>query len=291
MEYAMRDVVRTTGVTSRALRHYAQLGLLTPSSTGAGGERRYDENGLLRLQRLLLLRDLGLPLDRIRAVLDRESDSETALNDHVVSLRAQRARLAAQIAAVEATIQALQKKRMLSMNDMFDGFNHDQYADEVKRRWGSEAGRASQEWWSELDADQRRTWQTEVVRLNQDWTAAATAGGDPRGEEAQLLAARHVRWLTTVPGTPASKAAASARTAQRADGEGDGGTAGDGDAAGDGEGDGDAAAVRSAEAALREYVLNLADLYLDDPRFASNYGGAPGARFVRSALRAYFGEE
>lgn len=177
------------------------------------------------------------------------------------------------------------------MNDMFDGFNHDQYADEVKRRWGSEAGRASQEWWSELDADQRRTWQTEVVRLNQDWTAAATAGGDPRGEEAQLLAARHVRWLTTVPGTPASKAAASARTAQRADGEGDGGTAGDGDAAGDGEGDGDAAAVRLAEAALREYVLNLADLYLDDPRFASNYGGAPGARFVRSALRAYFGEE
>ncbi|HEY1157011.1 MAG TPA: TipAS antibiotic-recognition domain-containing protein, partial [Arthrobacter sp.] len=38
---------------------------------------------------------------------------------------------------------------------------------------------------------------------------------------------------------------------------------------------------------LRKYVLGLADMYVADPRFAANYGGEQGARFVQAALHAY----
>ena len=41
------------------LRHYDDIGLLKPSSIGANGYRRYDEDLLARLQRILLLRELG----------------------------------------------------------------------------------------------------------------------------------------------------------------------------------------------------------------------------------------
>ncbi|RKW69413.1 MerR family transcriptional regulator [Galactobacter caseinivorans] len=296
MEYPMREVVRSTGVTSRALRHYDRLGLLHPSSTGTGGERRYDESALLRLQRLLLLREVGLPLERIRSVLDRETDHEVALVEHVASLRAERLRLATQIRAVETTITALREKRGLSMNEMFEGFDHEQHSAEVSRRWGPAAAHASHNWWAGLDSTERHDWQREVAELSQAWGQAVTAGADPRGEEAQALAARHIRWLTSVPGTPAAQAAQEARAARES---WDAASAGETGAAGESlesEGAGaqattaEAEAIAAAEQTLRSYVLGLADLYVSDHRFVATFGGMPGTSFIRTALRAYFGE-
>ena len=62
MEWSIQDVVREAGVTSRALRHYDAIGLLRPSRVDAGGTRHYDLDALTRLQRILLLRELGLGL-------------------------------------------------------------------------------------------------------------------------------------------------------------------------------------------------------------------------------------
>ena len=38
---------------------------------------------------------------------------------------------------------------------------------------------------------------------------------------------------------------------------------------------------------IKGYVLGLADMYVEDPRFAANYGGVEGAGFVRAALRSF----
>ena len=60
MSWTIQDVTRATGVTSRTLRHYDEIGLLPASFTGPGGIRHYTDDALIRLQRILLLRDLGL---------------------------------------------------------------------------------------------------------------------------------------------------------------------------------------------------------------------------------------
>src|SRR5699024_6462982 len=57
-EWSMHEVTTATGTTSRTLRHYDHIGLLPPARVGANGYRYYDAAGLLRLQRILLLRDL-----------------------------------------------------------------------------------------------------------------------------------------------------------------------------------------------------------------------------------------
>src|SRR3712207_8600844 len=57
MEWPISELARAAGTTTRALRHYGDLGLLEPSRVAAGGYRFYDEDGLLRLQRILLLRE------------------------------------------------------------------------------------------------------------------------------------------------------------------------------------------------------------------------------------------
>jgi len=248
-EWSIQEVARIAGTTSRTLRHYDAIGLLRPSRVGDNGYRFYDRDAVVRLQRILLLRELGLGLPAVAEVLDQERDVPGALRAHVGWLRAEQERIGRQITAVEHTLAALEDDgEELTMSTMFDGFDHTRYRDEVERRWGAQAYARSSAWWEAMTPDERARWQRDAQAMQDEWVALAGSGADPYAEDAQRLAARHVAWLTSVPGTPAA--------------------------------DGDASA-------LRAYVVGLAGMYVADPRFAAHYGGETGAAFVRSALERY----
>ncbi len=202
MEASIQEVARLAGTTSRTLRHYGDIGLLAPSRVGANGYRWYDDDALVRLQRILLLRDLGLPLEQVRRVLDRQDDEAGALRAHLAWLRQERERIGRQIAAVEHTIAARQNGDGIVAEQAFDGFDHTHYREEVERRWGAKAYADSDAWWRSLGAEGRMEFQGQQEALQADWVAAASAGLDPRSDEAQALAERHVAWLGSIPGTP-----------------------------------------------------------------------------------------
>lgn len=63
------DVAVATGLSVRALHHYHQIGLVTPSERTATGHRRYTDADLRRLYLVTALRQLGLSLDQIGKVL------------------------------------------------------------------------------------------------------------------------------------------------------------------------------------------------------------------------------
>lgn len=65
------ELAAATGVTVRALHHYDELGLLVPGERSAAGHRLYGEADVRRLYRIVALRELGLRLEEIAAVLDR----------------------------------------------------------------------------------------------------------------------------------------------------------------------------------------------------------------------------
>jgi len=68
------DAAARAGVSARTLRYYEELGLLTPSLYTAGGERRYTDEDLEHLARILELREvLGMNLDEIREFLSLET--------------------------------------------------------------------------------------------------------------------------------------------------------------------------------------------------------------------------
>src|SRR5665647_3291139 len=78
-ELSIREVARVTGTTSRTLRHYESIGVLPASRVGPGGLRYYDDEALVRLQRILVLRGLGMPLADVGQLLDvRKGHAETA---------------------------------------------------------------------------------------------------------------------------------------------------------------------------------------------------------------------
>ncbi len=77
-EYSSGDLARATGNTVRTIRFYEEQGLLRPAVVSGGGHRRYTGEDLDKLRLIADLRELGLPLSEIRAVLDLRSGCNTA---------------------------------------------------------------------------------------------------------------------------------------------------------------------------------------------------------------------
>ena len=246
-ELSIREVARVTGTTSRALRHYESVGVLPASRVGPGGLRYYDDEALVRLQRILVLRGLGMSLADVGRLLDDDGDGLGALRRHLHQLRTEQQRLARMAASVERTIVTLEKGGPLVAEEMFDGFDHTQYRDEVEERWGKDAYASSDAWYRGMGEAERGAWKGRAAQLGADWIAAAASGIAPDSDQAQALARRHADWLAGIPGTP-------------------------------GHGTG---------APAKGYLTGLGDIYVADPRFAAGYGGEQGATFVRDALRIY----
>ncbi|MBN9605717.1 MAG: TipAS antibiotic-recognition domain-containing protein [Actinomycetales bacterium] len=202
-EWSIQQIARLAGTTSRTLRHYDDLGLVPPSRVGHNGYRYYDARALVRLQRVLLLRELGLGLPQIGEVLAGRTDDLAALEHQLQALRAEQGRLARQIASVETTITTLRGGENPMAEEMFDGFDHTQYREEVEERWGARPYAESDAWWRGMSRDEQGAWKERVARLASDWSAAAERGVDPDSDEAVALASRHVEWLRGIPGTPA----------------------------------------------------------------------------------------
>ncbi|MGB3376640.1 MAG: MerR family transcriptional regulator [Microbacterium sp.] len=205
MDWSIQEIARLAGTTSRTLRHYDDIGLLKPSRIAGNGYRHYDEAALVRLQRILLLRELGLGLPQIADVLASAggaASEASALETHLGWLRQEQQRLARQIASVESTITALTERKELMAENMFDGFDHAQYKDEVEERWGRRAYADGDRWWRGLTEEERAAWQRRVADLSHEWSAAAESGLNPASDEAQQIARRHVEWLADVPGRP-----------------------------------------------------------------------------------------
>src|SRR5512143_3186276 len=72
------DLARATGSTVRTIRFYEEEGLLKPAEVSDGGHRRYTEDDLERLRLITDLRELGLSLCEIRAILDLRNGCHNA---------------------------------------------------------------------------------------------------------------------------------------------------------------------------------------------------------------------
>jgi DNA-binding transcriptional MerR regulator len=114
--YGIGTVARLAQVSVRTLRHYDEIGLLRPAAVNSRtGYRYYNAEQLHRLHRILVLRDLGLPLAEIGALIDQDVTVEQLRAILRVRRQQGRARLAAQeqqLARVEARLAHLEDQQM-----------------------------------------------------------------------------------------------------------------------------------------------------------------------------------
>ena len=87
--YTIWQAARRVGVPARTIRFWCDSGVLPPAGRSAGGYRRYDAAAIARLDLVRTLRDLGLGLDDIRAVLGGGKSVAELASVHASALDAQ----------------------------------------------------------------------------------------------------------------------------------------------------------------------------------------------------------
>ena len=79
------EVSRQSGVSTRMLRHYDALGLVTPTGRTVGGYREYSAQDIRRLFHVECLRTLGLSLHEAKRALDDPEFAPTALVGELIA--------------------------------------------------------------------------------------------------------------------------------------------------------------------------------------------------------------
>jgi MerR family transcriptional regulator, thiopeptide resistance regulator len=204
--YTVSEVAKLAHVSVRALHHYDDIGLLSPARRSAAGYRLYDDGDLRRLHEILLFRELGLPLDAIQRVLAApEEERAAALRAHRRDLDERLERVQAVIRAVDARLDALERRTIMDPGTMFDGFDsfdHAQYAAEAEQRWGeTEAYRESARRTKSYTKADWSAIKAEADAIMQRWGVLHEAGTDPTAAAAMEVAEQHrqhiSRWFYT----------------------------------------------------------------------------------------------
>ena len=121
MEYTIQKLAELAGVTTRTLRWYHRIGLLTPSRIGENGYRYYGGAEVDRLQQILFYRALGVELARIGAILDDPSfDRLDALRGHLAALEKEEGRIQELIHTVKRTILSEERNEFMSDEAKFE---------------------------------------------------------------------------------------------------------------------------------------------------------------------------
>jgi DNA-binding transcriptional MerR regulator len=195
-------------VTVRALHHYDEIGLLSPSHRTSAGYRRYDVPDLERLHQILSYRALGFALEEIVTILDDPGADASAHLRRQHDLLTQRiARLTQMVAAVEKAMEAHEMGIKLTPEEQFEIFGDhlpDDYEAEAEERWGdTDAYRQSQRRTSTYTKADWLRIKGESDDLERHLAAALAEGRAPDSEEAMDLAEQHrqhlVRWFYDCP--------------------------------------------------------------------------------------------
>ena len=109
--YQVNEFAELAGVTVRTLHHYDRLGLLKPSRRSDSGYRLYGNRDLARLEQIVVLKFLGLPLKQIRDLLKKESGLPESLRRQRRVLAEKRRQLDSAIHAIETAEQSLKPKQ------------------------------------------------------------------------------------------------------------------------------------------------------------------------------------
>ena len=185
----VHEVSQISGVSVRTLHHYDAIGLLRPTAVTEAGYRLYDDTALARLQSILLFRELAFPLKEIKRIMDDpQFDQATALEQQIRLLELQQERLSRLIDLARETM----KTGVTHMDfTAFDNSKLEQYAAEVKERWGNTA--AYQESAQRPAAEQKDAaagLMAQFARMGRLRT------GDPAGQEAQAAVRELQEFIT-----------------------------------------------------------------------------------------------
>lgn len=192
--HSTREVAALAGVSSRTLRHYEAENLLVPVARDRSGQRLYGDAELLRLQQILTLRELGLGLSEISTALAAEADVATSIRARIAQLHDERNRLGDQLASLELTLERLQRGEPLVAEELFEGFQKNEYAEEAQQRWPGQYAESQRRLRAMSKPEQQALFEA-GNQTHRELAAQFLAGAPVEDAEVQRLIGQHYSWV------------------------------------------------------------------------------------------------
>ncbi|NMP32732.1 MerR family transcriptional regulator [Thalassotalea sp. M1531] len=136
---------KLAGVSVKTLHHYDEKGLLVPFRQQANGYRVYTQNHLVRLQQIIIYRELDFSIEAIKSLVQSSDDQLLDTLSHQKSLLIQRQQtLSKMINSLEVTMDSIKGKENYDI--LFEDIPK-----EKTERWGS----LSQERYSKEESEKQ----------------------------------------------------------------------------------------------------------------------------------------
>lgn len=198
----INELAKLSGVTSRTLRYYDEIGLLSPSTKSESGYRKYSQKEIDLLQQILFYKELGMPLSQIQEIIHSpDYNLLDSLYAHREKLISKQLYIKELLDTVNNTILSIEEKQGMSNNEKFEVFkrklieeNEINYGEEIRENYGKELVDASNEKLRSLTVKQYEA----VTQLEEslfDRLREAMESNDTNSEIAFEVAELHKRWL------------------------------------------------------------------------------------------------
>ncbi|MGY5483655.1 MerR family transcriptional regulator [Paenibacillus sp. ALE2] len=203
MAYTVKEVSNLSGISVRTLHYYDEIGLLKPHHIGNNGYRYYEQEQLLRLQQIMVYRELDLPLSEIGNVLKQTKEQKAeVLQVHRAKIEAKVFRLHTLLQTIDETVAHLKGEQTMEPEQMYQGFNpekQEMYERDLTERYGSQVEEKIQESktattnWSKEDYLDS---QAEADQIHRELAEAMHKGLKHNSAEVQALIRRHLQWVS-----------------------------------------------------------------------------------------------
>lgn len=201
----VKQVAKISGVSVRALHHYDEIGLLKPASIGRNGYRYYGRDELLRLQQILLHRELDIPLGDIRAILDDPKfDQLEALQQQREKLASEAKRYAQLVRTIDRTIADLNGENAMRNAELYKGISAEKQAEYEKwliEKYGGDMPEriaVSKRKYESLSQDDKDALNRELQELETAWADAMKNGVPADSTSLDPLMNRFREWVSAM---------------------------------------------------------------------------------------------
>ena len=249
MDYSIGDLAQVAGISRRALRYYDEIGLLNPTQKTSAGYRLYGEKEVNRLQQVLFYRELGLNLVTIKTILD---DPQF---DRIQALEEHMRHLMKKQQHLATLLQTLEKSLQEARGEkrMSDKEKFEGFKKELLEKNEQQYGKEIREAYGEEKVEAS---QTKLINMSEE----SFAEFDQLGKE--ILEKLEQAEKTKDPGSELAQEVARLHKQWL---------------------------LYTWPNYTKEAHANLAQMYVDDPRFGEHYQGR--AEFLRDAILVFTGKK
>ncbi len=194
MKYTVKQLAESSGISTRTLRFYDKIGLLSPAFYADNGYRYYAEKEMLVLQQILFFRELGFKLEDIKAIItSADFDQAESLKKHKSSLLQKIANFKNLVKTIDKTLNHLSGKKEIKEYELYLGFKHPKQLEMIQyleEHMGSSATKIieqSKEKMKELSVADIKAMQKEAKQWAQSLKKAIISKHLPSSRETQKL--------------------------------------------------------------------------------------------------------